>query len=473
MKLSKQKIVLQSNVGEALLNWPSKHPLTEVEAKEAQVVSTYFAPTENDINTILFGDNLEGLSYLLLNYKGKINLIYIDPPFDSNANYYKKVFLKGQGNKSFCMKQTQYEDKWTQATYLQFLYERLQLLSTLLAPTGSIYVHCDWRKSHHIRLMLDEIFGAEHFRNEIIWKRGTVKGAKARGNQFARNHDTILYYTKSAQYTFNRQYVPFEMDYLKRFKKDDGDGLGPYRDDQAIGTRSKQAIGDMLASGKMFEVNGKLRIKTYLKDLQGVVMDDNWSDIAEVNVMSKKRTMYPTQKPESLLERIIETSSNVGDIVLDCFSGSGTTAYVAANLKRNFIAIDNNIGAIFTTAQRLNTLKQPYTIQTVECNWPILNNILQYKIDEAERTITITDFDTAYIVKEYPQLADIPWQQLIDQVEIDYAYDGQVFKPTLIDCPKAGATIIGTYNLESSSTRAMAIQITDIFMNLFFLVIKK
>ena len=184
MKLSKQKIVLQSNVGEALLYWPSKHPLTEVEGKEAQVVSAYFAHTENDINTILFGDNLAALSYLLLNYKGKINLIYIDPPFDSNAKYYKKVFLKGESSKSFCMKQTQYEDKWTQETYLQFLYERLQLLSTLLAPTGSIYVHCDWRKSHYIRLMLDEIFGAEHFRNEIIWKRGTVKGAKARGNQF-------------------------------------------------------------------------------------------------------------------------------------------------------------------------------------------------------------------------------------------------------------------------------------------------
>lgn len=470
MKLSKQKIVLQSNVGEALLNWPNKHPLTEVEGKEAQVISAYFAPTENDINTILFGENLAALSYLLQNYKDKIHLIYIDPPFDSNANYYKKVFLKGKSNNSFCIKQTQYEDKWTQESYLQFLYERLQLLSTLLAPTGSIYVHCDWRKSHYIRLMLDEIFGAEHFRNEIIWKRGTVKGAKARGNQFARNHDSILYYTKSAQYTFNRQYVPFEMDYLKRFKKDDGDGLGPYRDDQAIGTRSKQAIQDMLASGKMFKVNGKLRIKTYLKDLQGVVVDDNWTDIAEVNVMSKKRTMYPTQKPEALLERIIQTSSNEGDIVLDCFSGSGTTAYVAANLKRNFIAIDNNIGAIFTTAQRINTLKQPYTIQTVDYNWPKELNMVQYKVNTVEHTITLMDFDTTYLVTEYPQLRGIPWQQLIEQVEIDFMYDGQVFKPMCIDCPSSNNTIAATYKIERNAQ--IAVQITDIFMNIFFVLIK-
>ena len=321
--------------------------------------------------------------------------------------------------------------------------------------------------------MLDEIFGAEHFRNEIIWKRGTVKGAKARGNQFARNHDTILYYTKSNQYTFHRQYVPFDADYIKRFNKDDEDGLGPYRDDQAIGTRSKQAIQDMLSSGKMFEVNGKLRIKTYLKDLHGVVMDDNWSDIAEVNVMSKKRTMYPTQKPETLLERIIKTSSNEGDIVLDCFSGSGTTAYVAANLKRNFIAIDNNIGAIITTSQRINTLEQPYTIQTVDCNWPRENNMVQYKVDGVERKITITEFDTSYIVKEYPQLGNIPWQQLIEQVEIDLAYDGQVFKPTLIDCPTSSEdTIVVTYRLEHSISQKIAIQITDIFMNIFFIEIR-
>ena len=471
MKLSKHKIVLQPHVGEALLNWPGKNPLIEVEVKEAKVVSAYFEPTKKDINTIIFGDNLAALSYLLQQFKGKINLIYIDPPFASKANYYKKVFLKGNNNKSFCIKQTQYEDKWMPNNYLQFLYERLQLLYTLLAPNGSIYVHCDWRKSHHIRLMLDEIFGAEHFRNEIIWKRGTVKGAKARGNQFARNHDTILYYTKSEHYTFNRQYVPFEMDYIKRFRKDDGDGLGPYRDDQAIGTRSKQAIQDMLASGKIFKVNGKLRIKTYLKDLHGVVMDDNWADIAEVNVMSKKRTMYPTQKPEALLERIIKTSSNEGDIVLDCFSGSGTTAYVASKLRRSFIAIDNNIGAITTTAQRINTLNLPYTIQVADCDWPILNNKLHYKVNEAEQTIRITNFDTTYIEKEYPQLSGIHWRQLIEQVEFDFTYDGQVFKPTLIDCPTSEDTIVASHKLASSG-KQIAIQITDIFMNLFFFVIK-
>src|SRR3989344_2603708 len=198
------------------------------------------------------------------------------------------------------------------------IYERLKLMHDLLSEDGSIYVHTDWRVDSYMRLVLDEIFGANNFRNEIIWKRGTVKGAKAKGNQMARNHDSVLYYTKSDLPIYNRQYLPFTEDYKTRFSKDDNDGKGPYRDDQPIGTRSDSSIEEMKKIGKVFtDKNGKLRIKTYLSELEGIVLDDNWIDVSEVNVMSLERAFYPTQKPEALLGRILNISSRGGDLVAD------------------------------------------------------------------------------------------------------------------------------------------------------------
>ncbi len=468
MKHSIQKVILQPNAGEELLVWPGKRKLVEIDEASANLVSEYFTEQGIPNNHLFFGDNYDVLCHLLTTYKEKVDLIYIDPPFESQANYSKKIFLKGMQQAS-PIYETQYEDKWVQHDYLQFIYERLQLLSTLLSPNGSIYVHCDWRRSHHIRLMLDEIFGTEQFRNEIIWKRGTVKGAKAKGKQFARNHDTIFYYTKSNEYTFNRQYIPFDEGYIKRFKKDDGDGLGPYRDDQAIGTRSQKAIEEMKASGKIFEHKGKLRIKTYLKDLLGIVVDDNWSDIAEVNVRSKARTMYPTQKPEELLERIIKTSSNEGDLVLDCFSGSGTAIAVAAKLGRQFIGIDNNIGAIQTATIRLVKQAIPFTTQTVDCDWPAFRTNAQIVLDENAKTLELVEWDMSYL-KEKLAGQVFHWKQLIDHVQIDWQYDAQVFRPTTFDIGTATNCIATIYEVpENISVKQIAIQVTDIFANNFFI----
>ena len=252
--------------GTEMLIWNGKKKLEHIETLDAKLCEIYKDSSESVLfHQLFYGDNLDVLRHLLGDYRAKIQLIYIDPPFESQSFYQKKILLKGEANKTSTpiMQEVQYDDFWTSEVYLQFMYERLVLLRELLAENGSIYVHCDWHKVHHLRILMDEIFGAENFRNEIIWKRGTVKGAKAKGKQFARNHDSILYYSKSEKFTFNRQYLPFEKDYLKRFNKDDGDGLGPYRDDQAIGTRSQKSITQMRASGKVFEVNGKLRIKTF------------------------------------------------------------------------------------------------------------------------------------------------------------------------------------------------------------------
>ncbi|MFH1092802.1 MAG: site-specific DNA-methyltransferase [Candidatus Omnitrophota bacterium] len=316
-------------------------------------------------NKLIWGDNKLILSSLKngpmrreIEKQGGLKLIYIDPPFDVGADFSMNVEI---GDESFTKKpsvieEVAYRDTWGKGadSFIAMIYERLKLMQGLLSDDGSIYVHCDWRVSGYMRLAIEDIFGTNNFRNEIIWKRGTVKGAKAKGNQLARNHDTIMYYTKSDSCIYNRQYLPFSDEYKTRFNKDDNDGKGPYRDDQPIGTRSDVSIEDMKKTGKIFKTsNGKLKIKTYLNELEGIVLDDNWLDISEVNVMSNERADYPTQKPEELLERIIKISTNEGDLVADFFCGSGTTLAVAEKLGRKWIGSDLGRFAIHTSRKRL------------------------------------------------------------------------------------------------------------------------
>jgi len=316
-------------------------------------------------NKLIWGDNKLILSSLKngpmrreIEKQGGLKLIYIDPPFDVGADFSIDIEI---GDESFTkmpsvIEEVAYRDTWGKGadSFIAMIYERLKLMYGLLADEGSIYVHCDWRVSGYMRLAIEDIFGTNNFKNEIIWKRGTVKGAKAKGNQLARNHDTIMYYTKSDSYIYNRQYLPFSDEYKTRFNKDDDDGKGPYRDDQPIGTRSDASIEDMKKTGKVFKAsNGKLKIKTYLNELEGVVLDDNWLDISEVNVMSNERADYPTQKPEELLERIIKISTNEGDLVADFFCGSGTTLAVAEHLGRKWLGTDLGRFAIHTSRKRL------------------------------------------------------------------------------------------------------------------------
>jgi len=214
---------------------------------------------------------------------------------------------------------------------------------------------------------LDDIFGKENFWNEIIWKRGTVKGAKAVGNQYARNHDMILFYSKSLDYSYHTQYIPYSEDYIKqRYTKDDHDGRGPYTD-QAIGTRSEESLKEMEKDNRIFITStGKRRVKYYLSEAKGIALDDSWSDISEVNSMAKENVGYATQKPEALLERIIKASSNEGDLVCDFFGGSGTTAAVAERLGRRWITCD--IGKPASLVMRKRFIDQevkPFLYQSI------------------------------------------------------------------------------------------------------------
>ncbi|MCF0230726.1 MAG: site-specific DNA-methyltransferase [Enterococcus sp.] len=304
------------------LRWTGKHPYTSTQYFPAQLKESYGEPVDGWMNKIFWGDNIQVMSHLLKDFRGKIDLIYIDPPFDSKADYKKKIKLRGKtaSSDSSSFEEKQYGDIWTSDEYLQFMYERLILCKELLSDTGSIYVHCDWHKSHFFRLLLDEIFGYDNFVNEIIWNY-TSGGAGEKS--FSRKHDTIYLYSKTKDYYFNKQTYKRYIDKSK--------GYDP-------------------------------RIK-YFKDSDGReyrlnIMTDVWSDIGIISPNGFERTDYPTQKPEDLIKRILETSTIEGNLVFDCFMGSGTTQAVAMKMNRRFLGADINLAAVQTTTKRLITIQQ-------------------------------------------------------------------------------------------------------------------
>lgn len=337
------------------------------------------AGRDNWMNRLIYGDNLLAMQALLAgdastglpSLRGKVDLIYIDPPFDSKADYRTKINLPGTDilQNPTVLEQFAYADTWEDGTisYLRMLYPRLIMMKEMLNNHGVIYIHIDWHIGSYVKVIMDDIFGKENFRNEIMWKRGTVKGAKAVGNQYARNHDTILFYSKGEKCIYNTQYIPYTEEYIRqRYTKDDHDGRGPYTD-QAIGTRSKESLEEMERENRIFITSqGKQRVKYYLSEAKGIALDDVWTNIPEVNPMGSENVGYATQKPEALLERIIKASSNEGDLVCDFFGGSGTTAAVAERLGRRWITCD--IGKPASLVMRKRFIDQevkPFLYQSI------------------------------------------------------------------------------------------------------------
>jgi DNA modification methylase len=315
-------------------------------------------------NKLIWGDNKLILSSLKngplrdeIEKQGGLKLIYIDPPFDVGADFSMDIEIGGDTftKKPNILEEIAYRDTWGKGadSYIAMLYERLVLMRDLLAEDGCIYVHCDWRLNSHVRLALDEVF-CENFRNMIVWKRATMSGAKAVGNQYGRNYDSILYYNKSDGYIFNRQHIAYSKDYIdKKFTYREPDGR-IYRL-QPKGTRSNSSIEEFRKQGRIVEAKtGYVQIKFYLDEMPGVVLDDLWLDIQDVRtVQGEEKVDYPNQKPKALLERIIRASSNKDDLVADFFGGSGTTAVVAERLGRKWIVCDLGKFAIHTTRKRM------------------------------------------------------------------------------------------------------------------------
>ncbi|MFQ7244151.1 MAG: site-specific DNA-methyltransferase [[Eubacterium] siraeum] len=325
------------------LHWTGKRPYTSTQYYPAQLRERYGDEQNEWINKIFWGDNLQVMSHLLKDYRGGIKLIYIDPPFDSKADYKKKIEVKGIGkaeSDSSSFEEKQYGDIWTNDEYLQFIYERLLLMRELLASDGSLYIHLDEKRSHYVKIILDEVFGQECFKRELIWSTKTSSGFKAAANNWVRTHDTIFFYSKGNGESFNKQYWDYGDEYKARFRKKDENGR-LYRDDRGSG------------------------IKQYLDELKGIPMGDVWDDIMSFQQAATSGELlgYPTQKPEKLIERIMLASSNPGDLVFDCFMGSGTTQAVAMKLGRRFIGADINLGAIQTTTKRLISVAKELNAQ--------------------------------------------------------------------------------------------------------------
>ncbi|MFA2885146.1 DNA methyltransferase [Acinetobacter pittii] len=333
--------------GYPMLNWKGKRPFTSTRYYPAQLKEQHGKAVKDWFNKIFWGDNLQVMSHLLREFRGKVELIYIDPPYDSKADYKKKISLRSltASSDSSVFEEKQYTDIWTNDAYLQWVYDRLILAKELLSKNGSIYVHIDWRKSSHIKLIMDEIFGPENFRNGIVWHYG---GRMMHGvSQFNRKYDMIMYYTKTSEFYFD-------------LPKDQVDF-----DDYAKSRHEKIHIDE---DGRRFllapDANMARTIKQYEEDIvsQGRAIDDCWDitpwddpifEVRYIRGNAKERQDYPTQKPEALIERIISASSKPGDIVLDFVMGSGTTQAVALKTGRRFIGADINLGAVQTTTKRL------------------------------------------------------------------------------------------------------------------------
>lgn len=358
-------------------------------------------PDDGWRNKLIWGDNLHVLHSLADELAGQVDLIYIDPPFDSRQDYKVRIAV-GDGKDgadqdlsklSSMIEEKAYRDTWGRGveSYLQMLYERLVVLRDLLSDRGSVFLHLAPNVAHLARILLDEIFGPENFRAEIIWKRTTAHSDGGQGGRhFGPVHDCILYFSKGEKYIWNKQstenqesYVSTKYKYTeektgRRYRLDNltgpgGEGKGnPYYEVMGVSRYwrySRSRMDELVAQGRIVQTKpGTVpQYKRYLDESTGLALQDVWTDLDAINSQAHQRLGYDTQKPEALLERIIKSSSDEGSIVLDCFVGSGTTAAVAEKLKRRWVAVDMGRFAIHTTRKRLLDIPgcAPFTVSNL------------------------------------------------------------------------------------------------------------
>lgn len=360
------------------------------------------------MNHLYFGDCLDVLKEINREHPQPfIDLIYIDPPFNSKRNY--NVLFESIDSKDANAQKQAFADTWSNYSYMDELNEmaelhkdiytvlktfhelksisdsavaylttmaiRIYYMHRLLKDTGSFYLHCDPTMSHYLKLICDMIFGEDNFKNEIIWKRALGKGDVRK--KFGSNHDTVLYYAKGKNYVFHNQFIEPDEEYISRFKLNDDDGKGPYRlapldspnprpnltyeykgyQPPKNGWRvnielMKQLDADGLLNFPKTK-EGRISKKHYLSEQKGIKVDSVWNDIPPLQSADKEKLGYPTQKPEMLMERIISTSTNEGDVVADFFCGCGTTIAVAQRLNRKWLGADISHLAIRLIVKRL------------------------------------------------------------------------------------------------------------------------
>jgi DNA modification methylase len=340
-----------------------------------------------DTRVIYCGDNLDQLRKLP---EACVDLIYIDPPFNSNRNY--EVFWGETKEKR------SFEDRHESTkAYIEYMRPRSVELHRVLKKTGSFYYHCDWHASHYVKVMLDQIFGESFFQNEIVWKRSTAHSDTKQGSRhFGRLHDVIFFYTKAGDSTWNQLYTPLDPGYIeshyssvdergRRFMWDNVTGPGGASKGNAfyevLGVKgywryTKEKMEAFIKEGRVAipPKGTKPRLKRFLDDSKGVPLQSVWDDISPINSQARESLGYPTQKPLPLLERIIKSSSNENDIVLDAFCGCGTALVAAQKLKRQWMGIDISPTACRVMAKRLKKdcgLKEDEKLQQIGRNFVV------------------------------------------------------------------------------------------------------
>ena len=317
------------------------------------------------------------LNVLIQSYADRgefIDLIYMDPPFNSGRSRYNSskigyndvwanVPYKEQLNEisrvdpELCNLVNILGKSHRNIAYLTFMSLRIYLMHKVLKKTGSFYLHSDPTMCHYLKIICDHIFRHSNFKNLIVWNRALVaKSSKSRSNSWPKNHDTLLYYAKSDKVIFNKLYLPYSEEYLKRMfrEKDEKGNLFRW---QVFATYSKARFDKLKNEGKLRKLPGakNYEYKQFLKDSKGIRIPDVWNDIKNIKVTDESFTGYPTQKPEELLKRIILSATNEGDTVADFFCGSGTTLKVAGSLKRKWIGVDSSADAITIAAKSVMT----------------------------------------------------------------------------------------------------------------------
>jgi DNA modification methylase len=382
-----ERVVLSKAKGRPMLSWVGKRPLISVTAFPAQQIESFASPGAEMVpvadatiwkdwpekyprgGLLFHGDNKEVLAHLLANgFRGLVDLIYIDPPYDSGADYVRNVSLRGprgtammNGEAYSLGEQLQYTDIWAHDNYLQFMYERLILLKELLANNGSIVVHANTTRGHHLRCLLDEVMGERSIRSEITWHYDKYQMGHTK--QFVDNTDRLFWYSKGEVWTYNLQTEKLDKPKELLAKGWDADkGV-------IVNLRNKEGktykirvdtkkIDDFweLAQVAPFRARVQNESDAFVTILVEEMPVDNTWLIPYIAAPSFERTGYPTQKPEALLTRVLKACSNPGDLILDCFCGSGTTQTVAQNLGMRWIGCDINKGAIQTTIKRLEAV---------------------------------------------------------------------------------------------------------------------
>ena len=477
---------------------------------------------EDRKNRIIHGDNLEVLRALRKELEEDIDLIYIDPPFATGDRFKYSIEIGEDGKANIenieAIEKSAYNDSWKDglSSYLKMLYERLILMKDLISDTGSIFIHLDWHVSHYVKILMDEIFGKKNFRSEIIWQR--TGGHHLSSKNMDVMTDTILWYSKSDEYTYHQPYQALTDEEIREkfpyVEEETGRRYTHEKLEQSSNSYSKgeerviqgrrvvtnlgwrwtqKTFDERLKKNPdliYWTENGRPRYKRYADEYKGRKIGNLWNDIQALTSNQTERVAfnYPTQKPESLLERIIKMASNEGDLVVDIFAGSGTTGAVSEKLNRRWIVSDSSLIAIHTAKKRLLDLggysancdiqSGAFYLQRVtDNNLNLRVNDgkigVDYKIDPPHLEITLKKF-------EFDEIDEIP-EKLVDSIRhttdyvdywaIDFDYRGLPMIPSFFSFRTGKSRNLqtkATHHYTGNGEKVILIQVIDVFGSILY-----